>query len=191
MPTKSSPPKPQDAVTSRSISGRHQAIPSREPLAARTAAARGGELVVNLASSLADVIDDFRRADRFFRYKALVIGLWVFSFVVTLAVAYPGESASNDANARLVIAGDADRPVYMITNEGKAPWTDVRITVNGTYQATATTIPPNGYLTLSGAVLFDKGGQRAPDGMAIRDIVLDVRSPRSSGALLEGGMPSR
>lgn len=144
------------------------------------------DTVLNSVSILGEVIEDFRNSDRFFKYKALVLGIWVLLTVGAFGVSCPGERVHNDIDARLVVSGD----VYMVKNDSAEPWRDVEILVNNGWRATRSEIEPQGgNVTLSPAVLFNAQGKRAPSNLRITDIELRVREPEASVVLLEGGTP--
>ena len=147
------------------------------------------DTLLNSFSILGEVVEDFRSSDRFFKYKALVICLWFLLGIGSFGVACPsGDGATNDINAVLVVSADTSGPIYMIKNESPDTWKDVEIIVNGTYRSTMSQMPgEGGNTTLSSAVLFDDKGARAPSKLQVTDIVVKVRDPEASVALLRGG----
>lgn len=148
------------------------------------------DTVLNSFSILSEVVDDFKSSDRFFKYKALVLTIWLLLSVGAFGVACPSSGPSNEINAVLVLAGDATSPVYMVKNESNDVWQDVEITVNGKYRATMSQLDAaGGNATLSPAVLFDDAGKRAPSSLRITDITVKVREPEAEVPLLQGGAP--
>jgi hypothetical protein len=144
------------------------------------------DTLLNSLSILGEVLEDFRTADRFFKYKALVLVLWLSLTVGAFGVACPQTGPRNDINAHLVASGD----IYMVKNESTEPWQDVEITVNGAWRATETRVEPNGgSITLSPAVLFDARGARAPSSLTITDIEVKVLEPEATVLLLQAGVP--
>ena len=152
---------------------------------------RAADALLNGFSILGEVVDDFRNSDRFFKYKASVIGLWLLLALLAFARIY-SSATSNEINALLVVSGDAASPIYMIKNESRTIWEDVEITVNGTYRSTLARIPGEGGSTvLSAAGLFDERGRSAPPRLLITDIAVKVRDPEAEVMLLGGSVPRR
>lgn len=148
------------------------------------------DTLLNSFSILGEVVEDFRNSDRFFKYKAMVISLWLLLAIGSFGIACPSTGPSNDINAVLVVSGEASAPIYMIKNESSDVWKDVEIVVNGKYRSTMTQMEPEGgNTTLSSAVLFDDSGKRAPSTLPITDIVVKVRDPEGEVALLRDGAP--
>lgn len=146
------------------------------------------DTMLNGAGLLRDVWDDFRNSDRYFKYKAAVLVCWLFLTVTSIGVACPTSGfRTSSMGARLVIAGDANAPIYMVKNDGKEPWQDVTVIVNGTYRSTAAQIDVNNDVTLSPVVLYDDKGTRAPADLKISQIELQVGEDKTT--LLEGGQP--
>lgn len=159
----------------------------------RTAVKEGArETLLNSVGLLSDIIDDFRSSDRFFKYKAMVLGIWLVLTSSTFLVACPGRGPSNDINATLVIGGEPDRPIYMVKNESAEAWGDVEIIVNGAYRSTMTKLEANGgSVTLSSAVIFDTKGNKAPSDLRITDIEVHTLEPEARVKLLAGGQPAQ
>jgi hypothetical protein len=146
------------------------------------------DTILNSFSILGEVVEDFKSSDRFFKYKAMVISIWLLLAVGAFGVACPSTGPSNDINAVLVVGNDGVQAVYMVKNESSEAWQDVEIIVNGQYRSTMSNMPAEGgNATLSSAVLFDDKGKRAPNGLTITDIVVKVRDPEAEVSLLQGG----
>lgn len=151
------------------------------------------DTVLNSVAILGEVIEDFKNSDRFFKYKAMVLTLWLMSAIGSFGIACGGNAGpSNDIDAVLVIGGDATRPIYMIKNDSTDEWQDVEIVVNGAYSSTMTKLAANGgSVTLSSAVLFDARGQRAPANLVISEVVIKVREPEAEVPILRNGQPMK
>jgi hypothetical protein len=151
------------------------------------------DTLLNSVAILGEVIEDFKSSDRFFKYKAMVLTLWLMSTIGSFGIACGGKAGpTNDIDAVLVVSGEPSRPIYMIKNDGTDPWVDVAIVVNGTYSSTMSQLAPNGgSVTLSSAVLFDAKGQRAPANLVISDVLITVRDPEAEVPILQGGQPMK
>ena len=103
------------------------------------------DTALNAAGVLRDTWDDFKTSDRYFKYKALVIFCWLALSVTSVGVACPssGFGSTNDVGARLVVAGEANAPIYMVKNDSPDTWQDVEMLVNGKYRSTASAIASN------------------------------------------------
>lgn len=147
------------------------------------------DTVLNATTILGELLEDFRNSDRFFKYKAGVLLAWLALSVTSLGVACPpADQLSNDLAARIVANRSESTPVFMVKNDGAEPWENVIITVNGKFRATMTRIEASGgNVTLTGAVLFDEDGKRAPSNLLITDIELKVQEPEGTAVLLRGG----
>lgn len=148
------------------------------------------DTLLNSVSILGEVLEDFRRSDRYFKYKALVLTLWLATSVGAFGVACPSTGPTNDIRAVLIVSGDANTPIYMVKNDSSEPWQGVEILVNGAYRSTANQLAAEGgSATLSAAVLYDADGKRAPARLAITEITVKVREPEGEVTLLRGGVP--
>jgi hypothetical protein len=144
----------------------------------------------NSVSILGELVDDFRSADRFFKYKALVLGGWFVLSVCSLGVACPGNTRpSNDIGVALVVSRSDVVPVYMVKNDSTEEWNNVLITVNGKYSSSLSRLEPNGgNITLTSAVLFDDDGKRAPSNLVVQDIMVAVQDPEGTVVVLKAGV---
>jgi hypothetical protein len=151
--------------------------------------AGASETALNAAGVLRDAWDDFKGSDRYFKYKAAVLSIWLTLTVTSVIVACPPGSGggSNSFGARLVIAGDSRAPIYMVKNDSAESWQDVEVVVNGQYRSTAAQIEANREITLSPVVLYNANGDRAPADLRIDEIVIQIADDKVS--LLKDGQP--
>lgn len=193
-PARPSAPPPRPSVSNPRLAA-VQSAARAQPLAPEDRKITGqriregaADTILNSFSILGEVVEDFKSSDRFFKYKAMVISLWFLLAIGSFGVACPSTGPSNDIAAVLVVGNDGVAPVYMVKNESSETWQDVEIIVNGMYRSTMSQMPgEGGNATLTAAVLFDEKGKRAPDGLAITDIVVKVREPEAEVPLLQGG----
>lgn len=151
-------------------------------------AAGATDTALNAVGLLRDVWDDFQSSDRYFKYKAAVLACWLTLTVTSVGIACPTSSfRTNAIGARLVIAGDAASPIYMVKNDSTEPWQDVEVLVNGQYRSTAAQVDAQREITLSPVVLYDDKGARAPSDLRISEIVVQIADDKVS--LLQGGQP--
>jgi hypothetical protein len=132
------------------------------------------DTALNALGVAKDALKDFQGSNRYFKFKALIVGTWVVLSGGTIFAACPGNplAISNSLGARLVMAGDESRPVYMIKNEGDDAWEDVMLIVNDEYRAATPKIEPGGDITVTPKQLIGPNGKIAPTDLRIRDLVL-------------------
>lgn len=157
----------------------------KQKITADVVKATAVETLLNSFGILRDLAGDFQRQEKFFKYKVLVLVCWLGLSTTSILVGCPAGGVTNDIHARLVVAGDASRPVYMVKNDAADKWTEVEITVNGKYRTTATEIASDGDLTIVPRLLIDSSGEAAPSDLKIFDI--DVRSAEGDAVLMRGG----
>ncbi|WP_237079491.1 hypothetical protein [Myxococcus xanthus] len=152
------------------------------PLGKRLAGDASNHLLNGL-SILKELVADFRRSDRFFKYKASIIVGWLVMTVTSLVIACPGSTVrKGDMDARLVLSDRLDRPSVTIWNESKEPWYDVTLTVNGQYQAAVLTVAPGEFITITPKQLMGSSGAAPAD---LRFQSIQMRSRDDSADLTE------
>jgi hypothetical protein len=143
-------------------------------------------LGLNLVSMAKDAVEDFRRRDRFFKYKAFIAAGWFALSATTLGIACPqGGMEVGEMGARVVVGTTPGRPSLVIYNESDEPWVDVRFTVNKEFGAYVAKVEPKSYVTLTPKQLLRTNGQPAPSDLVMRD--LELKTEDGSGMLLEDG----
>jgi hypothetical protein len=173
----------------RTITAERPAVLPPEPKGRTADVIKAGalETVLNSAGVLRDLVGDFQRSDAFFKYKLSVIVLWLGLSTTSIAVGCPATGAGNDISARLVVAGDASRPVYMVKNDSPDGWSNVEVVVNGRWRTTASEITAGGDLTIVPRLLINPEGEEATSDLKVLDI--DVRSAEGEAHLMRGGRP--
>ena len=162
----------------------------RGPRAAVGTAVREGatDAALNVLGVLRDLWGDFRRSERWFKYKAAIVGAWLVLSAAGVIVAMPGGVGANRIGARLVRTQVLDTPVFMIVNESGKPWEDVVVVVNDTYQAAVRRVSadsPDNNLTLEPRKLLGEGGEPAPADLEVTK--LQVRTSRGRADLIVDG----
>jgi hypothetical protein len=147
------------------------------------------DTALNAAGILRDLWGDFRRKDRFFKFKALIVGAWALLSAAGIVVACPGGGEpGNSIGARLVTSQVLDTQVFMIVNESDRTWEDVIVEVNGSWRASVPQVShraPGNTLTLDPRRLLGEGGKSAPAHLRVVD--LDVRTSRGRARLMQQG----
>jgi hypothetical protein len=140
---------------------------------------------LNALSMVKEGWTDFRRSNRFFKYKVLIVSVWMVLSVAGMGVACPKTSAENDLGAQLY-QPEGGSNVFMIKNEGEGTWQNVLILVNEQYRLAAPNISPHKDVTFNPKQLIGPDGKVAPAELEITDIELRTDSGRSK--LLENGV---
>jgi hypothetical protein len=157
-----------------------------EPLPARL---RSGatSTALNVAAILRETWEDFRNADRYFKYKAVILASWAVLSLIGVGVACPGPSVHRDTSlgARLVLGEQTEHPALVLHNESDAAWQDVLIVVNGRYRAAVSHVEPHAFVTVTPKQLMGDNGKLAPSDLRASDV--ELRTRRGSAVLLEHG----
>lgn len=146
---------------------------------------RARELLPNIQTAVEDLWRDFRAANTYAKYKLGVLLAWLALSALAVAIACPSSGPSNRIGAAFVLAGDADRPVFMIRNTSARAWTDVTIIFNDTYRAAVATLGPSKDMTFSTKQLIGPDGKPAPSNLVASDV--EVRTKGGSARLMRGG----
>ncbi len=148
--------------------------------------AEAANTALNGVAILREAWTDFRRSDRYFKYKALILAVWVLLSGTGFVVACPGAPERNtDFGAKLLVSDPGGRRVYLIKNEGTAVWKDVRVLVNGEFQLTSPQIDPGNDLVFGSKQLVGKNGKIAPENLAVRR--LELRTSEGDAVMIEDG----
>lgn len=98
------------------------------------------DVVLNAKTMGLELVDDFKASDRFFKYKAGVLGLWSLLAAVALFVSCPGSGDLEPTNAleadiliKQVPALDKTLTAIYIENRSEDDWGDTLLKLNGSY----------------------------------------------------------
>lgn len=144
---------------------------------------------LNVIAILRETWEDFRNSDRYFKYKAGIIAIWIALSVATFVIARPGVpagiEAENELSARLVVARSGERTVYMLQNESDMAWTNVVVTANGRYAARVEALPARKDLAFTLDKFLGPDGKPAPSSLVVRELVL--KTDEGAAELIEDG----
>jgi hypothetical protein len=142
---------------------------------------------LNVAAILRETWEDFRNADRYFKYKAVILVAWAALSLFGIGVACPTPSVHRDPSlgARLVVGDAAERPALVLHNESDAAWQDVLIVVNGRFRAAISHVEPHAFVTVTPKQLMGDNGKLAPSDLRATDV--ELRTNKGSAVLLEHG----
>ena len=144
---------------------------------------------LNVVSILRETWEDFRNADRYFKYKAAILAAWAALSLVGIGVACPGTPVvprnNSELGARLVMGEETEHPAYVLSNESERAWEDVVVVVNHTYRAAISHVEPKAFVTITPKQLMGDNGKLAPFNLQATEIELHTK--RGSVVLLEHG----
>jgi hypothetical protein len=145
---------------------------------------------LNVFAILRETWEDFRNADRYFKYKAFILLGWAVLSVAGVVVACPGAptlTGPTSLGARLVLGEETEHPAYVLSNESDRAWEDVMVVVNHTYRAAISHVEPKAFVTITPKQLMGDNGRLAPSDLKATDLELHTR--KGSLILLENGQP--
>ncbi|MDQ3266147.1 MAG: hypothetical protein M3Y59_21240, partial [Myxococcota bacterium] len=147
------------------------------------------DTALNVLGAARDTLADFTRSSIYFKYKVLIAALWAVAMSGTLFVACPSNplSASNDLGAVLVIAGDKDRPVFMVKNESEDTWQEVMLVVDKQYRVASPQVAPGGNFTVTPRQLVGANNTLAPPDLRPRH--MELRTADGDEVLMQDGQP--
>jgi hypothetical protein len=144
---------------------------------------------LNVVAILRETWEDFRNADRYFKYKASILAAWAVLSLVGVGVACPGAPVvargSSSLGARLVVGEEMEHPAYVLSNESDRAWEDVVVVVNHAYRAAISHVEPKAFVTITPKQLMGDNGKLAPFNLRATDIELHTR--KGNVVLLERG----
>ncbi len=144
---------------------------------------------LNVVAILRETWEDFRNADRYFRFKAAILGAWAVLSLTGVFVACPGAPSilgpSTALGARLIMGEEPEHPAYVLSNESDRAWEDVVVVVNHTYRAAISHVEPRAFVTVTPKQLMGDNGKLAPFNLKATDIELHTR--KGSVLLLREG----
>lgn len=148
----------------------------------------GANVALNALSIVKEKVQEFREQDRFFKYKAFIVGGWVMLSVLTFgATCGRGVKQTGDFGAKLVLI--PARNSVSILNKSKEPWTDVIVVIKddrgAEWRASVALVAPTKEVTLSPKQLLGATGQAAPSDISIRGV--EMRTSEGRAQLLEDG----
>ena len=154
-------------------------------------ASEASNVVLNAFSVLKEKVEELREQDRFFKYKAGIVGGWVAISLVSLVIACPGRSIeTTNLGARVTVLPNPERPTaspsLTVTNTDDEPWENVIFVVNGKYRATVERIDAGGIFTLTPkSVLSPEGAMPSNE----RFINAEMRTSEGRSELVREGRP--
>ena len=150
----------------------------------------GANVALNALSVVKEMVADFRQQDRFFKYKAFIVGGWLLlSFATLSTTCARGVKETGEFGAKLVYF--PERSSVTIMNQSQDVWRDVTIIITDSqgaeWRASVEDVAPAQNLTVTPKQLLGKGGKTAPsNGMLVRR--LEMRTAEGKALLQDNGV---
>ncbi|QRK05836.1 hypothetical protein JQX13_37695 [Archangium violaceum] len=146
-------------------------------------------VALNALSIVKEKVDEFRQQDRFFKYKAFIVGGWLLISVVTFGTTWArGVKLTGDFGAKLVPA-PVGRNALTLMNKSEEPWLDVIIVVKDNrgaeWRASVARVDPGKDVTITPKQLLGSSGQAAPSDIVMRGV--EMRTSEGTALLQEDG----
>lgn len=150
--------------------------------------AESANVALNALSIVKEKVEEFRQQDRFFKYKAFIVGGWLLLSVSTFGVTCArGAKQMGDFGAKLVPV--TSRASLTIMNKSEDPWLEVRIVVKDNrgaeWNAFVARVDPGKDVTVTPKQLLGADGQAAPSDIGI--VGVEMRTSEGKAVLLENG----
>jgi hypothetical protein len=144
--------------------------PVPPPRARRSAAA---SLAERVGARIVKLADGFRRADRFLKMRAGIVGAWAVISLATLWGACPSYGPTNALGADVQVSGDSIMGVQLLVrNESTRIWENVVLTLDDGWRYTHPTMRPHDLVVLSMSH-FRKGNEAPPRDYKPRALVIE------------------
>ena len=138
-----------------------------DPLAA---ASRVKDLARDLAKGVAsDLADGYRKSTRYVRMRAAVVGAFAVLTSASLWVACPGSGHANALGADVQLAQSLMGTQLSVLNDSDSVWTDVTLTLDGTWRFTTPTVRAKSRLVVAVDRFKDDAGA-APSSLVPRTL---------------------
>lgn len=136
-------------------------------------------LVDRARATAADVADAVRRADRYVKMRAAVVGTWALVSLATLWVACPSSGPMNGLGADVQVLRESlvGGEQLLVRNESSDLWTEVVLTLDEGWRYEHKTVRPHDQLVLS-MPQFQRGGEAAPRDLKPRSLTIECDQGR-------------
>jgi hypothetical protein len=146
-------------------------------------------LWLNGLSLVREAWTDFRAADRYFKYKVMIVAGWGLLSIAGFAVAFSGQAEgffpNNHLGGRVIVHREPDRTVLLIRNDSDKAWQDVVVIVNHRYRTAKGALKAHGMFSITPKQLNGDQNQLAPMDLTVTDV--ELRTARGHATLLEDG----
>jgi len=190
-PSSTNLPRASSTTNPRVMSASRAApLPKEQPQGAvgKRLQAESANAVLNALSIAKEMVQDFRQQDRFFKYKAFIVGGWLLLSIATVGVTCSrGVKETGEFGAKLTHV--PSRSSLTIVNKSRDSWLDVIIVVKDSqgqeWRASVARVDPTNPLTVTPKQLLGGQGQAAPNDINIRGV--EMRTSDGRASLMEDG----
>ena len=143
---------------------------------------------LNALAIAKEMVQDFRQQDRFFKYKAGIVGGWLLVSIATVGLTCSrGVKETGEFGAKLTHV--AMRSSLTIVNKSSDPWLDITFVVKDKrgqeWRASVGSVNPGNPITITPKQLLGPAGQAAPSDLAITGV--EMRTADGRAILMENG----
>jgi hypothetical protein len=138
-------------------------------------------IVVNLLDLLRSfrefvlrLIEDFRRSDKYFKYKTAVIVGYAVIAILTLVIFIPGGEL-NQINAEVTLGkGEIFRDRYfLVSNLSTSEWKDIILNINKTYTTRHTSLGAGKKMSFPFSSFSDSQGHKLDSKIVLRNLRIE------------------
>jgi hypothetical protein len=130
--------------------------------------------------AVSGVADGFRKAGRWQRMRLGIVGGWVLASLLALWIACPSSGPANSLGADVQVLKDSllGGQQILVRNDSDAVWTDVTLTLDGSWKNVQRTVRPREQVVLSPGQ-FERSGEAAPRDLRPRTLSIACREGRA------------
>lgn len=127
-----------------------------------------------------DLAGRVRRSDRYLRWRVGIVGTWVVLSLATLWASCPSTGPSNALGADVEVLADSvlGSQQILIRNESGETWTEVVVTLDGSWRHAQRTVRARDQLVLSPSQ-FKRGADPAPRDLKARTLLLECEQGKA------------
>jgi hypothetical protein len=127
-----------------------------------------------------DGAEAYRRSSRHQRLRLGVIGGWILVSVLAVWIAFPSSGPTNSLGADVHVLRESlvGGEQILVRNESEEIWTDVVLTLDGSWRNEQRTLRPRDQVVLSPSQ-FRRGDEVAPQDLRPRTLTIQCRQGRA------------
>ncbi len=127
------------------------------------------------------LLDGFRRTGRWQKVRLGLVGGWIAASLLALWIACPSSGPGNSLGADVHVLKDSllGGQQILVRNESDVVWTDVVVTLDGTWRHGVRALRPREQVVLSPSQ-FDRAGEAAPRDLRPRKLQVECREGSAS-----------
>ncbi len=124
---------------------------------------------------LANLLQDFKDSNRYFKWKAgLIAGYVAIGLATVLVFIPPGELNEIDARLRVSKTEIIGGRYFLVVNQGSEVWKDVRLKLNGVYEARWPVLRPGRKKAFFFSQFQDGQGQAPAEAIGLQRLRIET-----------------